>query len=549
MKKTLSRRQMLRLSGQVAACTVLGGSGCRTAARKPALHNPNGVILGEEHGAAAGRKVLADGGNAFDAAVTAALVSCVATPARCGIGGYGGHATLALAGGRKVVAIDFNSTAPAAAREDLYPLDDNGAVRGRVNFHGWLAAGVPGTLAGLQLILDGYGRRSFREAVQPAIAMARDGTTVNAAFAQTLSGMVANLRRDPGMAQLYLRDNEPLKAGETFRNPDLAALLTTLAERNSVESFYRGDVAQRIADGFRKNGGLVTAADLAAYRAREVEPLAWRWKECSVHTAPLTAGGVTVLEALAILAALRWDTLPADGARAHARLEALRLAWHDRLHFLGDPAKVNVPAKLLLSSDYAADYAGRIRQTTQARKPLPLQFQYPALDGTVNLSCVDRFGNMIALTLTHGGGFGAQVAVDGLGLCLGHGMSRFNPRPGHPNSPGPGKRPLHNMCPTVVLRSGRPVLALGGAGGVRIPNSIFDVLTHYLLLNQPMKPAVSAPRLHCTGGLNVEVTKDWPNRDSDYLREIGFNVKDGGTALVSAVSLNPDTGDSEATAR
>ena len=540
---------MLRLTAQAAAFGALTGTGCFTASKKSARQNPNGVVIGEANGAAVGMKVLADGGNAFDAVVAAALVSCIATPARCGIGGYGGHATLALAGGKKIVSIDFNSTAPATARGDMYPLDDKGAVKGRINFHGWLAAGVPGTLAGLQLLLDGYGSRSFRELVQPAIAIARDGATVNATFAQTLRGMMANLRRDPGMAKLYLRDNEPLKAGETVRNPDLAAMLTTLAERNSVESFYRGDIAQRIADGFQKNGGLVTTGDLAEYRAREVQPLTWRWKDCSIHTAPLTAGGVTVLEALALLAALRWDALPAGGARTHARLEALRLAWHDRLHFLGDPARVNVPVGILLSKDYASDYATKIQASVQAKQPLQLEFQFPALDGTVNLSCADRFGNMIALTLTHGGGFGAQVAVDGLGLCLGHGMSRFNPRPGHPNSPGPGKRPLHNMCPTIVLRDGQPVLALGGAGGVRIPNSIFDVLTQYVLLGQPMEPAVAAPRLHCTGGLNADVTKDWPKREADYLREIGFLVNDGGTALVSAVAFDSRTGESRATAR
>jgi gamma-glutamyltranspeptidase/glutathione hydrolase len=549
MSTHFSRRDMLCLTAQAAALGALAGAGCLTTAKKSTRQNPNGIIIGEANGAAAGMKVLADGGNAFDAVVAAALVSCIVTPARCGIGGYGGHATLALAGGKKVVSIDFNSTAPTAARADMYPLDEKGAVKGRVNFHGWLAAGVPGTLAGLQLLLDGYGSRPFRELVQPAVAIARDGAAVNAAFAQTLRGMTANLRRDPGMAKLYLRDNEPLKVGETFRNPELAAMLTTLAERNSVDSFYRGDIAQRIADGFQKNGGLVNAADLAAYRAREVEPLAWRWQDCLVHTAPLTAGGVTVLEALAILAALRWDALPAGVARTHAQLEALRLAWHDRLHFLGDPAKVNVPVEMLLSRDYTSDYAAKIDAAVKAKQPMQLEFQFPALDGTVNLSCADRFGNLIALTLTHGSGFGAQVAVDGLGLCLGHGMSRFNPRPDHPNSPGPGKRPLHNMCPTIVLRGGRLALALGGAGGVRIPNSIFDVLTHYVLLGEPMAAAVAAPRLHCTGGLDADVTSDWPVRDADYLREVGFNLKTGGSAFVSAVAIDSKTGNAQAAAR
>lgn len=539
---------MLRLTGQAIALGALAGSGC-VRIKKQSLTNPHGAIIGEAHGAAAGMKVLADGGNAIDAVVAAALVSCIASPAKCGIGGYGGHATIALAGGKKIVSIDFNTTAPAAAREDMYPLDAKGAVKGRVNFHGWLAAGVPGTLAGLQLALDRYGTKSFRELVQPAIAMARKGAPVNAQFAQTLKSPGAFWRRDPTMTKVYLPNGQPPPVGENYRNPELAALLTTLAERNSVDSFYRGDIAQRIADGFKKNGGLVTAADLAAYRAREVEPLALRLKDCTIHTAPLTAGGLTVLEALAMLQALKWDSLPATPARAHARLEALRVAWRDRLNLLGDPAKLNIPVGLLLSGDYARENAEKISGAVQAKQPLPLEIQFPTHDGTVNLSSVDRHGNMVALTLTHGGTFGAQVAVDGLGLCLGHGMSRFNPRPGHPNSPGPGKRPLHNMCPTVVLREGKPLLAAGGAGGVRIPNSIFDMLTRFVMLAQPMEKAVAAPRLHCMGMLDVEVTNDWPVNEAEYLRSVGFKVKTGPTATVSAVCFDSASGDSRAAIR
>ncbi len=533
-----SRREMLRLTGQALAVGALGANCGFAATEDSPPTSPHGAIIGEVNGAAAGMKVLADGGNAVDAVVTAALVSCVAAPWQCGIGGYGGHLTLALAGGRRVVSMDFNSASPALARADMFPLDENGAVIGRVNFHGWLAAGVPGTLAGLQLALDRYGSRSFREVVQPALGLARDGVPVTGALAAMLNGLSPRVRADPGMAKLYLRDGESLKAGDAMRNPALAALLTTLAERNSVDSFYRGDLAQRVADGFQQNGGLVTTTDLAAYQAHEVDPLVLRWNDFAIHTAPLTAGGLTVLQALAALKALRWDTRPATGAGVHAKLEALRLAWRDRLDLLGDPAKVRVPITRLLSTRYAKECAGNISETVKAKQPLPLTVQNPIQDGTVHLSCADRHGNLVALTLTHGGSFGAQVAVEELGLTLGHGMSRFNPHPGHPNSPGPGKRPLNNMCPTVVLRQGRPVLALGGAGGVRIPGAIFDVLANFIARDLPMADALRAPRLQCTGGLSVDLSKDWPTADADYLRQVGFNVKPGPSALVSAVSFD-----------
>lgn len=537
---------MLRLAGATAAMAALGG-GCAPRARK--LAAAPGALVGEVNGAAAGLKTLADGGNAIDAIVTAALVSCVAAPWQCGIGGYGGHATLVRDGGRKIVSLDFNSAAPAAARADMFPLDDKGEVKGRVNFHGWLAAGVPGTLAGLELALRQHGTKSFREVVQPALDLARDGVRVPVNLANMLRGMTANLRRDPGFGRLFLRDGQPLKEGDTFRNPELAALLTTLAERNSVESFYRGDIAQRIADGFRQNGGLVTAADLAAYRAREVEPARLRWRNYSLHTAPLTAGGVSVLETLAILQALNWDKLPAAGARVHAKLEALRLAWSDRLNLLGDTAQVNVPVGLLLSTEYAQENAAKVSAAVKAKQPLPLALEISPQDGTVNLSCADRHGNLVALTLTHGGSFGAQVAMDGLGLVLGHGMSRFNARPGHPNSPGPGKRPLNNMCPTVVLRDGRPLLALGGAGGVRIPNSMFEVLTNYVVLGRSLEDSIAAPRLHCTGGLEVQTTRNWPTGEADYLRSVGFNLKTGGAALIGAVEFEVGSGSIQAALR
>lgn len=540
---------MLRLTGQAVALGALAGSGCLAAEKKAAPKNPHGAIVGEINGVVAGMKVLEEGGNAFDAVVAAALASAVGSPAKCGIGGYGGHATLALVGGKKVVSIDFNSTAPATAREDMYPVDEKGEVAGKVNYYGWLATGVPGTLAGLQLVIDHYGTKSFRELVQPAIALARDGAMVTPMFATTLRNKGGYWRRDPTMTKIYLRDGEGFKAGERFRNPELAAMLTTLAERNSVESFYRGDIAQRIADGFQKNGGLVTTLDLAAYRAMEVEPEHLRWKDFTIFTAPLTAGGVTVLQTLKILQALKWDAMPADGVRVHARLEALRVAWRDRLELFGDAERVGVPLEKLLSDDYARGWAEKIAATVKAKKPLPLQIKYPAHDGTVNLSVVDKHGNMAALTLTHGGTFGAQVAVEGLGMCLGHGMSRFNPRPKHPNSVGPGKRPLDNMCPSVVTRDGKPVLAIGGAGGVRIPNSIFDALTNYVVLGQSAEKSVGAPRLHCTGLTDVEVTKDWPTADASYLREVGFKVKNGPTAMVGAASFDPKTGECSATIR
>ena len=526
-----SRRQMLRLTGQAVAAAALAPSFCIGAQRKTAEESV-GAIVGEKVGAEAGLRILAEGGNAIDAIVAGALVSCVAAPARCGVGGYGGHLTIALAGGTKVTSIDFNSTAPRAARPDMYPLDDAGKVKGDINFHGWLAVGVPGTLAGIQMALDRYGTRSFRELAQPAIQLAKKGLVMPGNLATTLRSAAPRLRKDPGSAKIYFKEGEPLKADEILHNPELAELLSTLAERNSVESFYRGDIAQRLADEFKKKGGLVTAADLAAYQACEVQPLKMDWKEFSIHTAPLTAGGLTVLEALTISKTLDTNPRSNSGKSVHARLEALRLAWKDRLELLGDPEKVRVPVEKLLSRDYARDLAKKIGFALKQQRPVPIEIQKNLQDGTVNLSCVDRHGNMMAMTLTHGGGFGAQVTAEGLGVMLGHGMSRFNPRPDHPNCPAPGKRPLHNMCPLVVLRRGKPVVAVGAAGGVKIPNALYEVLTQFVARGETLESAVSAPRIHCTGTTEVSVERMYPKESTDYLKQVGFDVSTGPHATV-----------------
>jgi gamma-glutamyltranspeptidase/glutathione hydrolase len=186
-----------------------------------------------------------------------------------------------------------------------------------------------------------------------------------------------------------------------------------------------------------------------------------------------------MLQAIGILKALGWaDWKRPDFETTRARVEALRIAWTDRLQYLGDTTFGNVPIDRLLSAKYADECAERVRAALKSGKPVDGMSDRRPAGGTIHLCAADKTGMMVALTFTHGEAFGAQVTVDGLGLILGHGMSRFNPHPKHPNSPGPGKRPLHNMCPTMVLKEGTPVLAIGAVGGRRIPNTLFDVLAY-----------------------------------------------------------------------
>ncbi len=499
-----------------------------------------GLVVGQPEGAESGRRVLADGGNAVDAAVAAALVSGVVAVSQCGIGGYGGHMVIAWPEG-KVTAIDFNSAAPAAAREDMYPLDARGRVVGAVNQFGWLAAGVPGTLAGLQLALDKFGSRPLAQLIEPAIRFARDGFPLPGGTAQAIRSFAAQFARDSGSAALFLPDGEPLAAGAIYRNPRLAAMLESLARDNSVAAFYRGAIARQIADEFQKRGGLVTEADLASYQAREVRPLSLDWSGMTLHTAPLTAGGLSVLQALATLKALQWERWDQhDPKTPHARIEALRLAWNDRLALLGDPEATAVPSERLLSAQYASASADRVRRALDKRTLIPGGTDGRTADGTVHLTAVDSKGMMVALTLTHGGGFGARVTVESLGLILGHGMSRFEPKPGHPNSPRAGRRPLDNMCPTIICRDSRPVVALGATGGRRIPNTMCDVLAQLVGHGRSLTEAYAAPRLHTEGDARLELGKGWSETDVEYLKLAGYTIASGNGANLNGIARGAD---------
>ena len=495
-----------------------------------------GCVVGEAMVEEIGAQILAEGGNAVDALVGTALAGAVTQPHQTGIGGYGAHGVFAMAGTGRVAALDANTVAPMAFTSEIFKPGADGKVPGRKNEHGWLAAGVPGVIAGLKLALDEFGTMPFSKVLAPAIRFARDGVPVGKPLADVLA-RARVFKHDPGSAKLYLPDGEPPRQGGMWRNPDLAAVLETLAKANSVEPFYRGDIAQRIAEAFGKNGGLVTAADLAGYRARIVEPLRLEWDMRVIHTAPLTCGGISVLQMLAILRAMKWNDLRGVAARLHSRIEAMRLVWRDRLTLLGDPEKAAIPQDRLLSADYTAECAGQILAAVRAGRVLDHGLQSQTQGGTLNFSACDKHGSVAALTLTHGNGFGAQVTVEGLGLTLGHGMSRFDPRPDHPNAPGPGKRPFHNMVPVVITEGGRPVAAIGGRGGRKIPNAMLEFLTQFVVRGRSFEASLAAPRLHTEGTMVVEHQKAWPQSTIEALSKRGYRMKLGGSATLSGVAL------------
>lgn len=538
----LDRREALK----AAAGLIFAGPLTRLVAADPMT----GRVEGHVEGAKAGMNILAAGGNAVDAAVAAAFVAAVVAPYHCGPGGYGGSMMIATGDGKTVAGIDFNTTAPAAARPDMFARGAGGPGKDPASVYGWKAVGVPGTLAGFQHALDRFGTKKLAEVAAPAIQYARDGFPVTNLLTNSIRSNLKRLAADPGSAKLLLPGGEPPKVGSTFQNPELAAMLETLAKRGSVESFYNGDIAAKVSAAIRAGGGLVTEADLAAYKARDVEPVSLSWHGLTSRTPPPTAGGATAIQALAVLKALKWDEWdPAAPKWLMGQIEALRLAWDDRLRYFGDPTKVDVPLGRLLGEEHIHELAAKVETALRTNKPAPAGTDNRSADGTQHISAVDSTGMMVALTLTHGGYYGAQVTVDGLGLTLGHGMSRFNSEPGHANSVAPGKRPLHNMSPVVVARAGRPVLALGARGGRKIPNAVFEVLAQYVGRGRTEKEAVAAPRIHTEGGMKVELEKEWPENAAAQVQAVGYTVARATSAVVSAVWRDAASGAVGSTSR
>jgi len=530
----LNRRSFFAVTGGALAAAAT------KSVRTEKLTIRAGLVVGHPEGSEAGNAVLSSGGNAVDAIVAASLVAGVVAVTRCGIGGYGGHMAIGLPDG-KVKCIDFNSEAAQATRADMFSVDATGRVKDGANTHGWRAAGVPATMAGLQFALDHYGTRSLANIIEPAIRYARDGFDVYWPWA----GAASNLARDPGSAKLFAPNGKLLQKGDKYRNPDLARLLEKLATSGSAEDFYHGETARHIAEAFKKNGGLVTANDLANYRPLETDPLSITWNGHTIATAPLTAGGLTILQTIAALKALGpdWAKIPQDSPRrTHGWIEALRLSWGDRLRLFGDERFTHVPVEQLLSDSYAQTSAEQIRSAVRQKRYIPISTDGRAANGTVHLSAVDQNGMLASLTLTHGDSFGAQITVDGLGLILGHGMSRFDPVPGRANSIAPGKRPLDNMSPTIVLRDDKPVLAIGAAGGRRIPNGIFEVLLNKIGDGENLADAITKPRLHTDGSPKINAERGRPAAEIDYLKQAGYSILGGQQCYVAAVELDHTRG-------
>ncbi|MGE4360277.1 MAG: gamma-glutamyltransferase, partial [Lysobacteraceae bacterium] len=450
----------------------------------------------------AGLEVLAQGGNAFDAAVAVSATLGLVEPESSGIGG-GGLMLLHLADGDRDVFVDARERAPLAATRDMY-LDASGQVRPKSSIDGPLAAAIPGLPAGLAHLSEKYGRVPLSVSLAPAIRLARKGWVMNAKTAQVLPWRSEVLAQSPGARELFLRKGKPVEAGQVLKNPDYARTLERLA-RDGREGFYAGSLARRLVDGVRGAGGIWTLEDLAQYRAVEREPLRFSHRGFQLVTAPPpSSGGVALAEILNVLSGYDYPAM-AQGERTHLVVEAMRRAYRDRAQFLGDPDFVDVPLARMMSLDFAAG----LRASIHPHKATPSSLLPPVgpareRPDTTHFSIIDTEGNLAAVTQTVNLTFGNAFAVPGTGFVLNNEMDDFSAAPGVPNAFGligdeaneiaPGKRPLSSMTPTF-LSDGERTAAIGTPGGSRIITMVLLGLMD-LMDGGGAQAAADRPRYH-----------------------------------------------------
>lgn len=468
------------------------------------------VVAQEKISAHVGADILRRGGNAVDAAVATGFAMAVTYPRAGNIGG-GGFMVIHSAERNEDITIDYRETAPAATTTQIF-LGPDGKPDPAKSRDSALGVGVPGTVAGLALALEKYGSGHFTLAqlIEPAIALARDGFVVSDDIADSLPGWHRRIARWPSSAKIFSRpDGTSLGEGDRLVQSDLAETLSAVAAQGP-RGFYEGPVADKIAKALADAGGIMTSADLKAYQPVIRAPVRGTYRGYDIVAMPLpSSGGVVLVETLNILEGFQLGELKqGSSASLHLLIEAMKRAYADRARYLGDPAFVNAPIETLTAKDYAAKLRAGI-STQRATPSQQLASAPPAPregTNTTHYSVVDARGNAVSNTTTLNFSYGVGLVAEGTGVLLNNELDDFTAAVGASNAyglvgfeanlPGPGKRPLSSMSPTIVLKDGKPVLVTGSPGGSRIISTVLQVIVNVLDYKMDVAAAVAAPRLH-----------------------------------------------------
>jgi len=498
-----------------------------------------------------GIKILKQGGNAIDAAVAIAFVLGVVEQYSSGIGG-GSLIMIRLADSSEVLAVDARETAPLKSTRDMY-LRDGEAIP-NLSRTGVLAGGVPGTVAGLELILKKYGTMSLAEIMEPAVHYAENGFELTQRHVNAIKSSREKLEKFPTSAKIYFSGDRLPEVGALLVQHDLAVTLKTIAS-NGSHAFYKGEIAKKIVKFMEQNGGLITATDLASYQAKLRNPVYGTYRGYDVYSMPPpSSGGIHVIQILNILEGYDFRGTERYSAEfTHLLAEAMKLAFADRAHFLGDSDFVDIPVAGLISKSYAEEQrskinTGQVLELENHGNPLPYESE-----NTTHFSVLDQDGNAVSITQTVNTSFGSGMIIEGTGIILNNEMDDFSAQPGVPNIYGlvgaeansiaPQKRPLSSMSPTLLVKDNQTFMVIGSPGGPRIITTVVQSIINVIDYGMDIQAAVDAPRIHHQWKPNkLRIEADY-RVDTSMLLALGHQIeKKGSWSLAHGIVFEVNTG-------
>jgi gamma-glutamyltranspeptidase / glutathione hydrolase len=496
------------------------------------------VITQSDIASQVGFKVIESGGNAIDAAVATAFALAVTHPTAGNIGG-GGFIVYRNAAG-EAMSYDFREVGPSRSSPEMWLTDGKYDAQKHHNSH--LAVGVPGTVAGLHLAWKEHGSKPWKELMQPAIALARDGFVISHGLARSLAGVLDNMQKYPASMAQFSKNGKPYEAGDILKQADLAKTLTKIADQGPA-GFYEGEIAALIEKEMKANGGLITMADLKAYQAKKRSVIKGTYRGYDViGMPPPSSGGTAVVQMLNILEG--YD-LKANGYGAaknlHVITESMRRAFADRAQYQADPDfEKDIPIPMLISKEYATKLRGTINPN-KASKSSTTTFTFTnESPETTHLSIVDAKRNAVSMTYTLEAGYGSKIIAPGTGFLLNNEMGDFNAAPGltddrgligtSPNLARPGKRMLSSMSPTILAKDGQLFMVTGTPGGRTIINTVLTTILNVVDFGMNAQEAVDAGRMHHQW-LPDRLSLERYGFSADTiatLKSMGHNVTEGG---------------------
>lgn len=528
MKKRLKKR---KISSIVLFCLsivllILSGNASISETVRQNTSTRGMVVTSQHLATEVGVDILRQGGNAIDAAVAVGYALAVVHPC-CGNLGGGGFMTIQRADGEEIF-LNFRETAPIEATADMYIGKDNASQEG------YLAAGIPGTVRGLEYALDNYGTLERSTVMKGAIELAEKGYILEAGDIEILERGKKLLQYEPEISSIFLKNGESYRAGDRLVQTDLAKTLTAIAKKGET-AFYEEEIAKKIVAASQENGGIFTLEDFAEYEIDRDKPLTCNYRDYEILTSPPPGGGLVVCQMLGIL-----EGYPVEARSVktiHQRLAAMLFAYTDRNRYLGDPNFISIPTEKLLDRDYLNSIRDRIGDRAIPPESLDIQNNGKEGENTTHYSIIDRWGNAVAVTYTINSYFGAGVVVPDTGIILNNEMDDFTTELGKSNQFGliqgeinqiaPKKRPASSMSPTIVKKEGKITLIVGSPGGSTIPTTVLQVILGSIDEGKDIVTAVNNPRLHYQGLPNIVTIEENALSKSEIaeLERLGYAIQ------------------------